>query len=149
MGRNFRNIGIIIQNELERVTSTLNKRRRTFPLTSDIDQDSAVDTEHEEHEEKNASTQFFPSQRNKLFKLQQHFERYVNTLPKFDFNSAKYYLILMKSYFIIQVVKENEIEPTVLKKANKFVSYKFGNVQSVDIMTFFGGATSHESFVKA
>ena len=41
------------------------------------------------------------------------------------------------------------MEPTVVKKANQFVSMKFGCVQRLDIMNFLGGATSLDSFLKA
>ena len=37
----------------------------------------------------------------------------------------------------------------MIKKANHFVSFKFGDVQLLDIMNFLGGATSLESFLKA
>ena len=103
----------------------------------------------EEEEEQKASTQFLLMQKNKLSDLQQHFERYVNTLPVFGFNSAKYDLNLIKSYLIPILVNEKEIEPTVIKKSNQFVSSKFGNVQFLDIMNFLCGATSLDSFLKA
>ena len=41
------------------------------------------------------------------------------------------------------------MEPTVIKKANQFVSFKFGDVQLLDVMNFLGGATSFDSFLKA
>ena len=43
------------------------------------------------------------------------------------------------------------MEPTVIKKTNQFVSFKFGvgEVQLLDIMNFLGGATSLDSFLKA
>ena len=41
------------------------------------------------------------------------------------------------------------IEPTVIKKAKHFVSFKFGDVQLLDIVNFLGGATSLDSFLKA
>ena len=41
------------------------------------------------------------------------------------------------------------MEPTVIKTANQFVSFKFGDVQLLDIMNFLGGATSLDSFLKA
>ena len=41
------------------------------------------------------------------------------------------------------------MEPIVIKKANQFVSFKFGDVQLLDIMNFLGGATSLDSFLKA
>ena len=36
----------------------------------------------------------------------------------------------------------------VIKKANQFVSFKFGDIQLPDIMNFLGGAIS-DSFLKA
>ena len=62
---------------------------------------------------------FVDSKKNKLIELQQHFDRYVNTFPVFGFNSAKYDLHLIKAYFIPLLVNEQEIEPTVIKKANQ------------------------------
>ena len=47
------------------------------------------------------------------------------------------------------LVNERDIEPTVIKKANQLVSFKFGGVQLLDIMNFLGGATSLDSFRKA
>ena len=41
----------------------------------------------------------------------------------------------------------NEIEPSVIKKADDFVSFKFGSIQCLAIMKFFGGATWY-SFLK-
>ena len=42
-----------------------------------------------------------------------------------------------------------DIQPTVNKMANHFVSLKFGDVQFLDILNFLGGATSLDSFLKA
>ena len=47
------------------------------------------------------------------------------------------------------LVHERDIEPTVIKKANQFVSFKFGDIQLLDIMNFLGGAASLYSLVKA
>ena len=44
---------------------------------------------------------------------------------------------------------EQDIEPTVVQKANQFVSLKFGNIQLLEIMNFLGGARSLDSFLKA
>ena len=41
-----------------------------------------------------------------------------------------------------------DIEPTVIKKANQFVPFKFGDIQLLDIMNFLGSATSLHSFLK-
>ena len=37
----------------------------------------------------------------------------------------------------------------VIKKANHFVSFKFGDIQLLDVMKFLGGATSLDTFLKA
>ena len=47
------------------------------------------------------------------------------------------------------LVNERGIEPTVIKKANQFVSFKFGDNQLLDFMNFLGGATSLDTFLKA
>ena len=67
----------------------------------------------------------------------------------FGFNSAKYDLNLNKSYLLPILVNERDIEPTVIKKKNQFISFKFGDFQLLDIMNFLGGATSLDSFLKA
>ena len=67
----------------------------------------------------------------------------------FGFNSAKDDLNLIKSCLLFIFVNERDIEPTVIKKANQFISFKFGDVQLLDIMNFLGGASSIDSFLKA
>ena len=96
-----------------------------------------------------ASTQFLQIQKNQLIDLQESLERYCNVSPVFGFNSAKYDLILIKSYLLPILVNEQDIEPTVIKKANQFISFNFGDVQLLDIINFLGGATSLDSFLKA
>ena len=95
------------------------------------------------------STQFLQIQKKLLIDLQEHLERYCNVLPIFGFNNAKYDLNLIKSYLLPIPVNERNIEPTVTEKANQFISFKFGNIQLLDIMNFLGGATSLDSFLKA
>ena len=96
-----------------------------------------------------ASTQFLQVQKNQLIHFQESLERYCNVLPVFGFNSAKYDLNLIKSSLLPILVNDREIEPTVIKKAKLFISFKFGNIQLPDIMNFLGGATSLDSFLKA
>ena len=67
----------------------------------------------------------------------------------FHFNSAKYDLKLIKSYSLPILVNEREIEPTVIKKGNQLISFKFGDIQSLDKLIFLGGATSLDFFLKA
>ena len=88
-------------------------------------------------------------QKNQLIDLQEHFERYCNVLTVFVFNSAKYDINLIKSYLLPILVNERDIEPTVIKKANQFASFNFGDIQLLDIMNFLGGATSLDSLLKA
>ena len=95
------------------------------------------------------STQFLQIQKNQLIDLQESLERYCNVLPVFGFNSAKYDLNLIKSYLLPILVNERDIEPTVIKKANQFISFKIGDIQLLGIMNFLGGATSLGSFLKA
>ena len=102
-----------------------------------------------EEEEIDMSTQFLQTQRNQLLELQQHFERYVNNLPVFGFNSGKYDLNLIKSYLQPYLIHERDIQPTVIKKANHFASFIFGDVRFLDILDFLGGAKSLDSFLKA
>ena len=100
-------------------------------------------------DEKELYTQFLQMQKNQLNDSKEHFERYCNTLPIFGFNSAKYDINLIKSYLIPILSNGRQIEPTVIKKAKQFVSFKFGDVQLLDFMNFFGGATSLDSFLKS
>ena len=88
-------------------------------------------------------------QKNQLIDLQEHLELYCNVLPVFGFNSAKYDINLIKSYLLPILINERNLEPTVIKKANQFVSFKFGVVQLLGILNFLGGATSLDSFLKA
>ena len=95
------------------------------------------------------SNQFLQMSKNQLIDLQESLERYCYVLPVFGFNSAKYDLNLIKSYLLPILINEREIDPTVIKKANQFISFKFGDIQLLDIMNFPGGATSFGSLLKA
>ena len=87
--------------------------------------------------------------KNQLIDLKQHLESYVITLPVFGFNSGRYDLNLTKSYFILVLIPDREQETSVIKKANDFISFKFGYLQFLDIMKLLGRATVQESFLKA
>ena len=141
MKLNFIEVETAIKTKLCAVLEQLNQRRN--PVSISVD-DCIV-----EEEEKDISTQFLQMQKNQLIDLQEHFERYCNVLPVFGFNIAKYDINLIKSYLLPILVNEQDIEPTVIKKANQFVSFKFGDIQLLDIMNFLGGATNLDSFLKA
>ena len=87
-------------------------------------------------------------QKNQLIDLQELFDRNCNVLPVFGFNSAKYDINLIRSYLLPIPVNERDFEPTVIKRVNQFVSFKFGDIQLLDIMNFLGGAPSLDSFLK-
>ena len=144
MRKKFSSIEAIIRARVNAIWENLNKRK---------DQNASIfecEDEHtEEDDEADMSTPFLPMQKNQLLDLQQHFERYVNTLPVLGFNSGKNDLNLIKSYLLPYLILERDIRPTVIKKANHFVSLKFGYVKFLDILNFLGGATSIDSFLKA
>ena len=87
--------------------------------------------------------------KNQLIDLQESLERYCNVLPVFGSNSAKYDLNLIKSFLIPFLENERDIAPTVIKKASQFISFKLGDIQLLDVLNFFGGATRLDSFLKA
>ena len=126
-------------NILEKLSQRHNRREHAMFDMSQNDCDNEIC----------ASTQLLQIQKNQLFELGESLERYCNVLPVFGFNSAKYDLNLIKSYLLPIFVNERDIEPTVIKKANQFISFKNGDIQLLDIKNFLGGATSLDSFLKA
>ena len=145
MKLNFIEVDTAIKIKLCAILEQVNQRRNRAERVSSFVHDCIV----EEEQEKNLSTQFLQMQNNQIIDLQEHFERYCNVLPVFGFNSAKYDINLIKSYLLPILVNERDIEPTVIKKANQFASFKFEDIQLLDIMNFLGGATSPDSFLKA
>ena len=96
-----------------------------------------------------SSTQFLQIQKKQLIDLQEHLDLYCNVLPVFGFNSAKYDLNLIKHFLSPLLNNERNIEPTVIKKANQFSSFKVGDIQLLDIMNFLVGTTNLDSFLMA
>ena len=131
----FLEVETAIKVKLSAVLEKLNKRRSEKTNTSNDYEDECVE---ESGAEDDVSMQFLQIQKNQLIELQEHFERYCNVLPVFGFNSAKYDINLIKCYLLPILVNERNIEPTVIKKANLFVSFKIGDVQLLDIMNFLG-----------
>ena len=78
-----------------------------------------------------ASTQFLQIQKNQLIDLEETLERYCNILPVFGFNIAKYDLNLIKWFLLPILVNERDIEPAVIKKANQFISFIFGEYSAI------------------
>ena len=102
-----------------------------------------------ETEDSNVSKSFLQIQQKQLLDLQRHFNNYVDTLPVFGLISGKYDLNLIKAYLIPHLLNDRDIQPTVIKKANQFISFKFCDIQFLDILNFLAGAKSLDSFLKA
>ena len=77
------------EHELTQFARNLSKRKDQNASTFECED------ERTEDDEADMSTQFLQRQKNQHSDLQQHFERYVKTLPVFGFNSGKYDLILI------------------------------------------------------
>ena len=75
------------------ILEQLNQRRNRAETVSNFVDDCIV-----EQEENDSSTQLLQMQKNQLFDSEGHFERYCDVLPIFGFKSAKYGIILIKSY---------------------------------------------------
>ena len=144
MKLNFIEVETAIKIKLGATLEQLNQRRKQAESVSNFADDCMV-----EEEEKDLSTQFLKMQKNQLIDSQEHFERYCNVLPVFGFNSAEHDINLIKSYLLPKLENDRHIEPTVIKEAKQFVSFKFGDIQLLDIMNFPGCATSLDSFLKA
>ena len=142
----FIEVETAIKIKLSSILQQLNQRHSQRERVIDYDNDEYF---NDTAEKKELSTQFLQMQKNHLIDLQEHFERYYNTLPVFCFNSAKYDINLIKSQLLPNLVNERQIEPAFIRKANQFVPFKFGHVQLLDKLNFLGGATSLDSFLKA
>ena len=111
MRTKFSSIEAVIRARVNAIGENLIKRKDQNASTFECE-----DERTEEDDEADMSTQFLQMQKNQLLDLQQHFERYVNTLPVFGFNSGKYDLNLIKSYLLPYLIHERDIQPTVIKK---------------------------------
>ena len=63
-------------------------------------------------------------------------------------NSEKYDLNLIKPYLLSIPVNEPDIEPTVTKNANQFISFKSFHNQLLDMLNFLGGPTGLDLLLK-
>ena len=94
-------IKIKLDSILEKLTQRHNRRKNArFDMCQD-DCDNEIC----------ASTHFLQIQKNQLIDLQESPERYCNVLPVFGFNSAKYDLNLIKSYFYPCLITKEILNP--------------------------------------
>ena len=147
MRMSFLEIETAIESRLSHVMGLLNERRSRRKATFTFE-DECCEAD-DSSEEKDVSTQFLHLQKKQLIQLQEHSERYCNVLPVFGFNSGKYDINLIKKYLLPILVEDKDIEPIVIKKANQYMSFKFGDVQLLDILNFLGGATNLDCFLKS
>ena len=139
----FLEIETSVKTKPNQIFFTLNQRRcRKEPVLEFEDACT-------EEQEQDVSTQFLQTQKNQFVDLEDHSERYCNVLPVFGFNITEYDIISKKSFLLLLLDNKRGIEPIVIKKANQFVSFKFGDVQLPDKLNFLGGAMSLVSVLKA
>ena len=99
-------------------------------------------------EEQDVSTHPLQIQWKQLNDLPEQSDSYSNVLPAFGFNIAITEINLLASYIPTILVNELLIELRVIKKANQFVSSKFGVIQLIRIMHHVCGATSCDFVLK-
>ena len=145
MRSKFLEIEINFKKRLHTICSILNERCNFNKSEAREYKDECI----LDDKETDGSTHFLRIQKNHLIGLRQHLERYTNTLPVFEFNSGRSDINLIESYLIPYLINKKAIEPSVIKKANDFVSFNFGDFQFLDIMDFLGRATTLSSFLKA
>ena len=146
MKSNFIEVETAIKIKLSSVLEQLNQKHNQRERVIDFEDDEFL---NETEQEKELFTQFLQMQKNPQIDLQEHFARYCSTLQVFGFNSARFHINLIKSYLLPILVNERQIEPAVIKKSDRFVFFKLGDVQLLDIMNILGGAISLDSFLKA
>ena len=95
-----------------------------------------------------ATTNFLQIEKNQLIELLEHLYWCCNVLPAFVFNGGKNGLFQMKSYLLPILCNERDSDSTVIKNTNQFFFFKYGDIQLLDKMNIFGGATSLDSFLK-
>ena len=130
----------MIRNEFAPILETPNRCRTQ---STESKEDSFKD------ERRMIQLSFWKCKANQLIDFQIHFERECNTVPVFGINNAKYDRNLIKVSLIPIHVTKRKKQSTVKKMTNQLVSFAFGNVQLLHVVTFFGGATNHGSFLKA
>ena len=112
MKLNFLEVETANISKLTQTLESLNEHRcrnqRVFEFEDQFFED--------DNEKKDASTQFFQLQKNKLIERQEHLERYCNVLPVSEFISAIFDINLIKSYLLPFLMNERNMEPTVIKK---------------------------------
>ena len=112
-----------MKGKLSHLMELLNERRSRRETTITFEDECC----EAEPEGKDVSTQLLHMQKSQLTEMQDHSERYY-VLPVFGFNSGKYDINLIEKYLLPNFVEDKDIEPIVIKKANQYVSFKFGDV---------------------
>ena len=83
-----------------------------------------------------ATTHFLQIPKNQSIGLLEQLERFSIALHEFGFNSANYDSSLIKFSLLPILVNKRDLEHTVVKKTNKLISFKFCDIQLLDILYF-------------
>ena len=116
MRTKFQDVEVAVNERLKKIFDQLNERGKNYSSNKFEYQDECIEVS----EDVDISTQLLQIQKNQHIDLNQHLERYVNTLPIFGFNSGRYDLNLIKSYLFSYLIPDKEQETSVIKKATIF-----------------------------
>ena len=86
MRTKFQDIEVAVNERMKKIFDQLNERGKNYSSNKFEYEDECI----EDSEEADMSTQFLRIQKNQLIDLKHHLERYVITLPVFEFNSGRY-----------------------------------------------------------
>ena len=94
-----------IKKKLYKLPEQLNQRHNRAEVIMDFVVDCVVGSEKQD-----LSTQFLQMQKSQSIDLQEHVERYRIVLPVYGISSTKYDLNLFKSFLLLILVNERDIE---------------------------------------
>ena len=114
-----------MKSKLNQFFSALNQRRCRNETALEFED------EYVEEKEQDVSTQFSQTQQNQPNVLQNNLEKFCNVFPVSVVNSAEYDNNLIKSHLLTLLVNERGFEPTLIRKAEQFVTFKFGDISSL------------------
>ena len=112
MRTKFQDFEAAVNDRMKKIFNQLKERGKNYSSNKFEYKDDCI----EDLEEADMSTQFLRIQKNQLFDLKQHLERYINILPVFGFQSGRYDLNLIKSYLIPYLIRDEEQKHQSSKK---------------------------------
>ena len=141
---------VLVIEKFERVFNDLNEKITECEQFSDeVDNASSTVEEGSTTETDSNILDIGKLTLKSLYQLRDDLNKYCVTLPIFGFNSSRYDLNLIKEYLLEILLYEKKCSPSVIRKANQFLGMSFSGLQFLDILSFLGGATSLDKFLKA